>query len=263
MSPAPPALPDHPEPTDEALRVVIADDEPAALRRLARLLREMPDVAVVGECGSGREALEAARTLAPDVLFLDIEMPGLDGLAVARQLAVEDGPLVVFVTAYDEHAIAAFRVHAADYVVKPLDRARLRDAVEHARRTAHARRAPSAATLPRLAVRDGYRTHFVPLSELLWVESFGNYVRVHTPRVRHLHRATMAQVARQLAPLGFTRIHRHAIVNAARIVHLGPGRDGHYEVCLDSGLRLRVGRTYRAPVAAMLASRTAPPPPAP
>lgn len=239
---------------DGVLRAVVVDDEPTARKRLIRLLGELPDVRVVGECGTGRDALRDARLLRPDVLFLDIAMPGLDGMAVARQLAAEGGPHVVFVTAYDAHALEAFRVHAADYVLKPLDRERLREAVEHVRQVSRRARvapaelpeeaaAPAAPT--RLVIRDGRRTHFVAVSDVLWVESFGNYARVHTPTARFIHRSTMAQLEAQLAPAGFVRIHRTAIVNGGRVVTMRPRGSGQYEVCLDTGLRLRVSRTYR------------------
>lgn len=237
---------------DGALRALVVDDEPTARKRLIRLLGELPDVRVVGECGTGRDALRDARLLRPDVLFLDIAMPGLDGMAVARELAAEGGPHVVFVTAYDAHALEAFRVHAADYVLKPLDRERLREAVEHVRQVARRAKlvpadapeeAPAVPT--RLVIRDGRRTHFVPVADVLWVESFGNYARVHTPTARFIHRSTMAQLEAQLAPAGFVRIHRTAIVNGGRVVTMRPRGSGQYEVCLDTGLRLRVSRTYR------------------
>jgi two-component system, LytTR family, response regulator len=248
------------------LRVLVVDDEPTARQRLARLLGEIPDVSVVGESPSGRDALRDARALAPDVVFLDVSMPGLDGIAVARRLAAAGGdeagsPLVVFVTAHDEHALEAFRLHAADYVLKPLERERLRDAVEHARVAVRRARmegvAPPTADgapprPPRLAVRDGYRTHLVPIAEILWVESFGNYTRVYTPASRYLHRETMARLTAQLAPHGFVRIHRGTIVNASRIVRLRPGGSGQYQAYLDTGQRLRVSRTFRGALDAAL-----------
>lgn len=238
---------------ERALRVIVVDDEPTARQRIARLLREIPSVSLVAECASGREALAEARARRPDVVFLDVAMPGLDGLTVARRLGGgDDAPLVVFVTAYDEHAVDAFRVHAADFVVKPLDRERLRDAVEHARRTLRLRRAPAPdlpnTAPPRLAIRDGHRAHFVPLADVLWVESFGNYARVHTAAARFIHRATMAQLAEQLAPHGFARLHRSAIVNVGRIARLRPAGSGQYEALLDTGVRLRVSRTFRGEV---------------
>lgn len=262
--PTPAAMP------DPVLRVLVVDDEPTARRRIVRLLSEIAGVTVVGECNCGRDALHAVRLKAPDLVFLDIAMPGLDGLSVAKRLAGEHGPLVVFVTAYDEHALEAFRVHAADYVLKPLDRVRLRDAVEHARlavRRARAERAAGHAGTgtpadtgvvtasgngsKRLALRDGCRTHVVPLSDVLWVESFGNYARVYTTITRYIHRTTMAQLAEQLTPHGFARIHRTAIVNTARVVRLQPRGSGRYEALLDTGVRLRVSRTYRTSLDAL------------
>jgi two-component system LytT family response regulator len=250
-----------PTTTEIPMRVLVVDDEPTARRRIVRLLSEMPGVAIVGECGSSRDALQAIRAQAPDMIFLDIAMPGLDGLSLAKRLAGYDGPLVVFVTAYDEHALEAFRIHATDYVLKPLDRGRLRDALEHARlivRRVRTERSGVSVVTPengsympsamRLAVRDGYRTQVLPLADVLWVESFGNYARVYTTVSRYTHRATMASLAEQLGPLGFARIHRTAIVNSARVVRLQPRRNGQYEVLLDTGLRLRVSRTYRGSV---------------
>lgn len=244
--------------TAAPMRVLIVDDEPIARRRIVRLLREVPGVSIVGECGSSRDALFAIRSQSPDLVLLDIAMPGLDGLSLARRVAGNGGPLVVFVTAHDDHALEAFRIHAADYVLKPLDRRRLRDALEHARlavRRARDERAGAlgaieyvgspASAATRLAVRDGYRTHVVSIPDVLWVESFGNYARVYTPVMRYTHRATMAHLTDELRPLGFARIHRTAIVNAARVIRLQPRRNGQYEVVLDTGLRLRVSRTYR------------------
>jgi two-component system LytT family response regulator len=242
---------------DPILRVLVVDDEPTARRRIVRLLGEIAGVTVVAECASGREALRFIGAQHLDLMFLDISMPGLDGLAVARHVSATHGPLVVFVTAYDEHALAAFRLHAADYVLKPADRDRLRDAVEHARVTVRRVRAERAgadgaagsggttASAARLALRDGYRTHVVLVSDVLWVESYGNYTRVYTPVARYIHRATMAGLSEELAPHGFARIHRSAIVNTARIVRVQPRGSGQYEALLDTGLRLRVSRTYR------------------
>ena len=242
----------------DALRVLVVDDEPTARHRIVRLLGEIPEVEIVGECGSGRDAIQAIRTRDPDVVFLDIAMPGIDGISVARRFSLGPHPLIVFVTAYDEHALEAFRLHAADYVLKPIDRDRLRDAVEHARVTVRRARAErdtiespeselmtATAKAERLIVRDGYRTHVVPLAQILWVESFGNYVRLYTPFARFTHRATMLEITQQLEAHGFARIHRTAVVNTARILRIQPRRNGQYEALLDTGLRLRVSRTYR------------------
>lgn len=242
-----------------ALRVLVVDDEPTARHRIIRLLGTMSGVQVVGQCGSAGAALQAIPLRKPDLVLLDIKMPGSDGLSLAKRLAADHGPLVVFVTAYDEHALEAFRIHAADYVLKPVDRARLLDAVEHARVAVRRTRAEQAradagaaadaegvGTIAKLAVRDGHRTHFLALSDVLWVESYGNYARVFTPLGRYTHRATMARIAEELAPHGFVRIHRGVIANALRIVRLEPKRGGQYEALLDTGARLPVSRGFRA-----------------
>ncbi len=233
---------------EPALRVLVVDDEPDARQRLLRMLRAVDGVEVAGECGTGRDALRAIEAQPVDLVFLDIRMPGIDGLAVARELAARGGPLVVFVSAYDAHAIEAFRIHAADYLLKPLDSARLREAVEHARAGVRRQRAERSAVptdSPRLTLRDGHRTYLTPVREILWIESFGNYARVHATDHRVVHRATMATLAEQLEPLGFVRIHRGVIVNAARVRQLRPRGRGQCEAILDTGVRLPVGRTYR------------------
>ncbi|HSJ63436.1 MAG TPA: LytTR family DNA-binding domain-containing protein [Gemmatimonadaceae bacterium] len=243
-----------PEPV---LRVLVVDDEPTARQRIVRLLHTMAGVRVIGECGSGREALQAIPSLTPDVVFLDIAMPGLDGLGLARRLAAAHGPLVVFVTAYDEHALEAFRIHATDFVMKPVDRGRLLDALEHARVTVRRARLErdgpasngaspgNGLSMARFAVRDGNRTHIVLVSDILWVESYGNYARVFTPASKYIHRSTMAKIAEELAPHGFMRIHRTVIANAARIVQLERRGRGQYSALLDTGVRLPVSRTFR------------------
>jgi two-component system, LytTR family, response regulator len=243
---------------DAPVRVLIVDDEPTARHRMIRLLGGMPLVSIVGTCGSGRDAIDAIQRHAPELVFLDIAMPGIDGLGVARRFAGEQGPVVVFVTAYDEHALEAFRVHATDYVLKPIDHTKLREALEHARvsvRRMRAERAAApaqegAASLPvqvgRFAVRDGHRTHLVPIADLLWIESFGNYARVYTSGRRYIHRATMASITEKLVPHGFARIHRTVIVNMDRIAEIHPRGSGQHEVVLDTGAKLRVSRTFRA-----------------
>ncbi|HYD51041.1 MAG TPA: LytTR family DNA-binding domain-containing protein [Gemmatimonadaceae bacterium] len=249
-----------PPAADPPLRVLVVDDEPYARQRLLRLLGAVRGVRVLGECGTGREALRAVEAHAPDLVFLDVAMPGVDGLEVARRLG--DGaasPLVVFVTAYDEHAIEAFRIHATDYLLKPIDLARLADAVEHARRRRAERARVAAAAdaerdAPRLTLRDGHRTHVVPVHEVLWIESFGNYARVYTAGARYIHRATMTTLAAQLAPHGFARIHRAVIVNTARIRQIRPKGSGQCDALLDTGVRLPVGRTYRAEVERIVAA---------
>lgn len=256
------------------LRVVVADDEPVALRRLVRLLREEPCVEVVAACDGGHAALAAVRRHRPDAVLLDVEMPALDGLAVARRLADErraDGPgapmpAVVFVTAYDAYALDAFRVQALHYVLKPVDRAQVREAVARARRAVLLDRAAAAPPIAtergagggepaRLVVRDGFTEHHVALADVRHIESFGNYARVHTAARRLIHRGTMRDLAERLAPHGFVRVHRAGIVNVACVTALRRRAGGRCEVVLASGARLRVGRTQRAALQAALEAR--------
>lgn len=231
------------------IRVLVVDDEPTARQRMVRLLNGIPAVTVVGVCGSGREAIETIQLHEPELIFLDIAMPGIDGLEAARRLATPGGPVIVFVTAHDEHALAAFRVHAADYVLKPVDQTRLRDVLEHARVSIRRIRAERergvAQNTARFAIRDGHRIHLVSVTDLLWIESFGNYARVYTTTCRYVSRATITSIAEELAPHGFVRIHRKVIVNVARITQVRPRGNGQFEAVLDTGTRLRVGRTFR------------------
>jgi two-component system, LytTR family, response regulator len=259
------------------LRALVVDDEPVARQRMTRLLGALPNVQVVGVAGSGREALQRIAECQPEVVFLDIAMPGIDGLELARRAgaSADGGPLVVFVTAYDAHALEAFQVHAADYVLKPVSRARLHDALEHARAQVRRRRLERAVTgesapvsgvtgidspnahLVRLTLRDGHRVIHVPVPEVAWIESFGNYARVYTTATCHIHRATMTTIADEMATHGFVRIHRQVIVNVARVREMRPKGGGHCQVVLDTGARLPVSRTYRPALERALGSRRA------
>jgi len=259
------------------LRALVVDDEPVARQRMTRLLGVLPNVQVVGVAGSGREALQRIAECRPEIVFLDIAMPGIDGLELARRAgaSADGGPLVVFVTAYDVHALEAFRVHAVDYVLKPVSRARLHDALEHARTQVRRRRiehtttgeaapgsattghAPTNAHLARLTLRDGHRAIHVPVPEVAWIESFGNYARVYTTTTCLMHRATMTTIANEMAPHGFVRIHRRVIVNVARVRETRPKGGGHCQVVLDTGARLPVSRTYRPTLERALGSRRA------
>ena len=241
------------------MRVLIADDEPLARERLCDLLRAEPDVRVE-ECGNGEEAVAAIRALRPDLVFLDVQMPGVDGFGVLERLAPEDIPLVVFVTAYERHALRAFEVHALDYLLKPFDtdrfaatlrRARLQLAgcgrldVARALRAMlderHERR-PDRADV--LSVRTGPRIVPVRIDEIDWVEAEGNYVRLHRGGTSHLLRETMAALEQTLDGRRFRRIHRSAIVNVERIAELRPWFGKDYKVILRDGTELTLSRSY-------------------
>jgi two-component system LytT family response regulator len=242
-----------------ALRVLIVDDERLARRRLARLATRGGGVVVIGECESGEEAISSIRELDPDVILLDVQMPGTDGFGVVAALApagdmgaLPPRPAVVFVTAHDEHAIRAFDVAAVDYVLKPVDGTRLTKAIERARARLFPVPPAAAPTPEPLRVSRGAERLLLSPDEVGWVESWGNYARVHAHGKRFLLRETMSALTDRLAPLGFARIHRTAIVNLRRIAAVAPHPTGEYYVRLESGETLRVGRVYRDAIAPWL-----------
>jgi two-component system LytT family response regulator len=246
----------------KALRVLLADDEPIALRGLERLLRESPGVEVVRACRNGDEALEAIVTQRPDVAFLDIAMPGMSGVTLVRALEPRQRPAIVFVTAFDRFAIDAFDLHAVDYLLKPFDEERFATALARVRERL-TRRDDSAARLDallqsfeqkksgidRLAVKDGEKVLLVPLPEVDWFEAQDNYVRIHAGARRHLVRMTMRHLERQLDGR-FARIHRSVIVNLEHVRELKPLPHGEYQVLLANGTKLTLSRSYREAVLA-------------
>jgi two-component system LytT family response regulator len=237
-------------PNDSPVRVLVVDDEPLARRGLRAHLAKRADVAVVGECASGGAAVEAIRALAPELVLLDVQMPGVDGFGVIDAVGPEAMPVVVFVTAFDAHALRAFEAQALDYVLKPIDPARLARAVDRAvRRVAERRSAggpaePSAAP-DRFLVRRGGRVVVVPVDDVDWIEADGDYARLHVGRERHLVRETMARLEATLDPRRFVRIHRSVIANVTRIAELRPHANREYVVVLRDGTRLKLSRSYR------------------
>jgi two-component system, LytTR family, response regulator len=230
------------------LRVLVVDDEPLAREGVRLVLARLPDVAVVGEAGDGREAVAAVRRLRPDLVLLDVQMPGADGFAVMEALVAEPLPLVIFVTAHDAHAVRAFDVHALDYVLKPIVPARLAEAVQRARAEIARGVADSPTVAPyatRFAVRDRDRFLLVRAADLDWVESAANYVRLSARGREYLLRGTMSEMERRLDPAVFTRIHRSTIVNTSRIREIRPDPHGDFDVVLIDGRSLRMSRNYR------------------
>jgi len=242
------------------LKALIADDEPLARRRLRRLLAEEPGIEVIGECSSAAEARALLESENPDVLFLDVHMPGEDGLELARTLPREGRPAVIFVTAFDQYAVQAFEVHALDYLLKPTSTERLREALGRAReqlRRPHAddldRRlraliedlSVSKRGFDRIPVRNPGRISFVNSADVHWIEAEGNYVRLHLARERHLVRQKIGTLEKRLDPRRFLRIHRSAIVNLERVKELQRLPGGDYAVLLDSGTRLTMSRSHK------------------
>lgn len=242
------------------LRVLIADDEPIARRGLRKLLAAEPDVEVVADAKDGREAVTAIRKLRPDLALLDVQMPELDGIGVVRELAPGELPGIVFVTAYDRYAIAAFDLHAVDYVLKPVQAKRLATALQRARRRLEGERPAGlvdrierllsdygrgGAAPDRIVVRSGSTTFFVKLEDIQWLEASGNYVRLHTPArdPRALIRETLTHLAEWLPPR-FLRVHRSAIVNLDAVAEVRTLPSGDAEMLLKNGVRVPLSRRH-------------------
>jgi two-component system LytT family response regulator len=242
----------------DELRVLVADDEPAALNGLARRLAATPGVHVVATCRNGNEALERIRATRPDAAFLDVAMPGLTGLDVVRALDPAERPHIVFVTAYERFAIQAFDLYAVDYLLKPFTRERLAATVARLRERRQGRAPVSQAiddflnaTQPgsdRLVVKTGETILVIPAHEIDWCAAEDNYVRIHAGPKRHLIRMTMRNLEELLPRTTFARIHRSAIVNVERVRECAPLGGGEYRLTLVNGVRLVVSRSYRAAV---------------
>jgi two-component system, LytTR family, response regulator len=239
------------------LRALVVDDEPVARRRLKTLLAA-EQAEVIGECETGEQAIEAIERLRPDVVFLDVQMPGLDGFDVVDALGSGKHPEIVFVTAYDRYAVRAFDVHAVDYLLKPFTDERFRTAVARARerivlKTAGAGVASLAASLraepsyvTRLPVRTGSGTTFVDLAAVDWMDAADNYVRLHVRDREYLVRDTLASLEAQLDPARFVRVHRSAIVQVDRVAEIRTETHGDAELRLHDGTRVAVSRTWRS-----------------
>ena len=242
------------------IRTLVVDDEPMARERILGLLSQEHDVEVVGQCADGVQAISAIQQLSPELVFLDVQMPAVDGFGVIRQVGPDKMPMVVFVTAYDEYALQAFEVHALDYLLKPFGRDRLQQCLHHARHQRERHRAgelgrsllalvqdfrPEQKKQDRLVVKSGGRVFFVRTEDIDWIEASGNYVRLHLKEQSYLFRETMNQMEARLDPQRFFRIHRSRIVNTERIKELQPWFNGEYVVVLHNGTQLRLSRSYR------------------
>ncbi len=257
------------------LRALIVDDEELARRGLEIRLAEFDDVEICGQARNGREALIAVREQVPDLLFLDIQMPGMDGFEVLRQLLGSTMPEVIFVTAYDEFALRAFEANALDYLLKPINDERLRKAVERARQrrneqladrqrnkllkfvceltgreltleTALEAAGDHHAYPKRIAIRDGAETHLVDVASIDWVDAAGDYMCVHANGQTHVLRGTMKQLEQFLDPETFVRVHRSAIVNRYCVTSMRPHRNGEYFLQLGDATQLKLSRKYKA-----------------
>ena len=235
------------------MRVLIVDDEAPARDKLLRWLGTHADIDIAGEASDGLAAASAIDSLKPDAVFLDIQMPGLSGLEVAAQLESDTAPLLVFVTAYDEHAIRAFDLNAVDYLLKPYDRDRLEKTLQRLRERRGGPATTSAVQIARTQTRSSERL-LVPRGEQLelieagnihWLEADDNYVHVHTAATRYIVRRTLADLLAQLGEQRFIRIHKSTAVNIAEVASLSPLFKGDHELRLRSGAVLRLSRRFK------------------
>lgn len=256
----------------EPIRVLVVDDEPLGRERVRELLAKERDVELIGECSNGLQAVEAIESTSPDVVFLDVKMPELDGIGVVDALGPERCPHVVFVTAYDKYMERAFEVHAIDFLRKPYVDERFHAALRYARQRVEERRGRDAGTdanffsrleeifqhserrTDRLVIREKESGEYrvIRTKDVEWIEAGEGHVRVHVGKTVHLWRKTLAEVEHRLDPKVFLRIHRSYIVNSLRIQRVSPMWKGEYTVVLESGKKLGTGRSYRGVVEAFV-----------
>ena len=242
------------------LRVIIVDDEPLARDRLRRLLTDVTGISIVEECTDGKQAIEAIRRLTPDLVFLDVQMPEVDGFGVLAGLDPQAMPAVVFCTAYDKFAVRAFEVHAIDYLLKPFDEERLKDALARVRKSLLSRKPesedprmkalleevrPLPENIDRISVKTGGRIVLVKPEDIDWIEAADNYVTLHVAKSAHMIRETMTTMEGRLQSRKFLRISRSTIVNTDRVKEMHPLFHGDYTLVLHDGTRLSASRNYR------------------
>lgn len=252
----------------DKIKTLIVDDEPLARRNLRVLLDQDPQIEIIAECPNGREAVKAIKGLSPDLIFLDIQMPEMDGFDVLAKVGAEQIQAIVFVTAFDRYALKAFEVHALDYLLKPFDDARFQSALEQAK--SHIKQEEISKVsgkllalledrankkedrinrrepyLTRLMVKLASRVILLKVSEIDWIEADGNYAKLHVGPKSHLLREKMHDLEAQLNPQKFVRIHRSIIVNLDRIKEMQPHFNGDYVVVLEDGVQLRLSRSRR------------------
>jgi len=249
------------------IRALIVDDEPIARRGIRLQLETQPQIEIIGECANGLDAVAAIEERSPNLVFLDVQMPEMDGFEVIQAVGVEKMPAVVFVTAYDKYALRAFEVHAVDYLLKPFDHERFMSALDHATASIDRRATgdlgeklrmlleehrPARKHLERLVIKSGGRIFFLNVAEIDFIEAADNYVELHSGKRSHLIRQTLSNLEARLDPDQFVRIRHSTIVNLRRIKELRPSPGGEYDVVLLSGEVLESSRRYRRKLAAIL-----------
>jgi len=242
------------------IKALIADDEPLARKFIRRMLKDDREVEIVGECGNGRDAVAMIKTQSPDVVFLDVQMPEMNGFAVIEAVGFEQLPEIVFTTAYEHYAIRAFELHALDYLLKPFDQTRFRDAMKHAKERLNQRQHEDERLqigalleslknqtqyLDRLIIKADGRITFLSTREIDWIEADDKYVHLHTGKTARMVRQTLSGMEAQLDTKKFLRIHPSTIVNVERIKELQPLFSGEHSIVLQDGTRLTLSRNYK------------------
>ena len=236
------------------IRAVIVDDVALARERVRLYLADEHDIEIVGEAASGAEAVRAISRLAPDLVFLDLQLPDFDGFEIVRRLPPTLHPVIIYLSAHDDKALQAFEVHALDYLLKPFDRERFARALNRARRQLGLKFVPAAPReyLARLAIKEKGRTDVVAVKDVDYIDVAGHYLCIHVGKAVHLIRGTLAEIEPQLDPAQFARIHRSAIVRLERIASLAARRNGDCDVILTDGSKVLLSRTYRDSLRARL-----------
>jgi two-component system LytT family response regulator len=254
----------------DKIRVLIVDDEKPSRSRLSQCLARETDVEVVAVARDGLEAVNLIRTLRPNLLFLDVQMPSLDGFGVLREVGTETMPATIFVTAYDKYALRAFETHAIDYLLKPYSDERFEAAMQQARKTLTLcanepsslesgtgehrpeSTSPPSGCLERIALKSNGRIIFLNVGDIDWIEAAGVYIHLHTGNKTHLYRSSLVRILDRLDPAQFVRVHRSTVVNTARIRELQTRSHGDFTVVLQNGTELLMSRAYRSAVEAWL-----------
>ena len=246
--------------TSPKIRTVIADDELLARKFIRRMLKQDPEVEIIAECSNGAEAVATIRKEKPDLVFLDVQMPEMDGFAVLDAVRLDHLPEIVFTTAYESYAIRAFELHALDYLLKPFDQVRFKAALKYAKERFHSQHEDDKRLqvgtllqsiraqqeyLDRIIIRADGRITFLHTREIDWIEADDKYVHLHTGKGARMVRQTLAAIEGQLDPKRFLRVHRSAMVNVDRIKELQPLFNGEHSLILDDGTRLTLSRKYK------------------
>ncbi|MBI3111207.1 MAG: response regulator [Ignavibacteriales bacterium] len=253
----------------QRIKTLVVDDEPLAREGISTLLQGAGDFQVIGHCANGEEAIEAIETKKPDVVFLDVQMPEIDGFQVLESLDPKRMPTVIFVTAYDQYALRAFDIHAVDYLLKPVDMERFEQALERTRKRLESKQTNGTdkhlkslleelksrdRKLERLVVKTGGKIFFLRTEEIDWIEAAGDYVKIHINTTEHIIRERITELESKLDPSRFLRIHRSTIVNIDRIKEMQPMFYGDYVVILRNGTQLNLSRTYREKISKLMKS---------